>query len=248
MAAFVAKPRSVRLAAGPLILLLDGLWNRFGNEPWVLYQIAVRPCSSQTATFLDPILIAGKESSSNWERVLEQLPSDIQARTVAVVVDNLRGMKGLADARGWALQLCHFHLLMKFFGRQRMIRHAIRGGPQRILVHQLARRVLTMAGGSELEREIFQLKALSLSVEMPARIRASVRELLASLSFYRTYLTRPLFRLPNTTNTVESMGARIRAILDRHKAASSPKALLRWATALTRLRPEVACKAENQQI
>src|SRR5579883_1534313 len=245
---FVAKPRSFDVPAGPLVLLLDGLWVRFGREPWVLYQVAVKTCDEKTAVFLDPMLIAGKEGASNWEQVLDRLPAEIQAQTVAVVVDNLRGLQALAEQRNWTLQLCHFHLLKKFYGRQRMLTHAIRGGPDRLLIHQLVRRVLEMPGGPEFELEVYRLRQLTLSETVSPRIKASVRELLGSLRYYRAYLQHPFMRLPRTTNAIESMGAQIRGVLNRRKVATSPRSVLLWATALTRLRPKIVCNGHSQQI
>lgn len=245
---FVAKPRLLNVPAGPLVLLLDGLWVRFGRDPWVLYQVAVKACDGNTAVFLDPVLIAGKEGASHWEQVLNQVPGEIQARTVAVVVDNLRGLQGLAERRNWTLQLCHFHLLMKFYGRQRMLTHAIRGGPNRLVIHQLVRRVLESPEGPGLELEVLRLQQLALSEVIPPRIKASVRELLGSLRYYRAYLQHPLMRLPKTTNAIESMGAQIRGVLNRHKVATSPRSLILWATALTRLRSNIVCNGHSQQI
>lgn len=244
---FVAKPRTFNLPPGPLILLMDGLWARFGRDPWVLYQVAVKPVSSDTAHFLDPVLIQGKEGMTNWEHVLSQIPQNIQSRTVAIVVDNLPGFQALAQRRGWSLQLCHFHLLIKFYGRQRMLTHALKGGPDRLLIHKIVRRVLASPEGPSLDTEVARLHRLSLSSNLTPRLKASIRHLLASLRYYRAYYLNPHMRLPTTTNAVESMGARIRAMLNRHKAASSPRSLLLWATALTRLRPNTACNANSQQ-
>ena len=248
MRAFVAKPRRLEVPEGPLVLLLDGLWASFGRQPWVLYQVAFKPCQSKTATFLDPVLLPGKEGARNWERVLDQLPETILSKVMALVVDNLGGLKGLAERRGWALQLCHFHLLLKFYGRQRMLRHALRGGKDRVLIHELVRRVLAQPGGPDLERDLQELKALSDGPAITARLRSSIRDLLANINFYRTYLARPIHGLPTTTNSIESMGAQLRRILHRHKASSSPRSMLLWATAFTRLRPHVICNGSINRI
>src|SRR5688572_10876950 len=50
---FVSRSRRLRLPRGPLVLVLDGLYFRFGGKDWVLYLMAVKPCHQNRAVFLD---------------------------------------------------------------------------------------------------------------------------------------------------------------------------------------------------
>lgn len=66
---FVARPRKIVLPPGPLVILLDGLWFQFGGSPWVLYQMALKPCVGATAIFLDPHYCrVGKHASIGKQR------------------------------------------------------------------------------------------------------------------------------------------------------------------------------------
>ena len=67
---FVARPGPQKIPLGPLVLLADGLWFEFDGVPWVLYLTALKPCRGNVATFLDPLLLPGREGASKWEQAL----------------------------------------------------------------------------------------------------------------------------------------------------------------------------------
>jgi hypothetical protein len=116
---FVARPSPQKIPRGPLVLLVDGLWFEFDGTPWVLYLTALKPCRGSYATFLDPLLFAGKEGASRWQKALAAIAPQAARRIQAMVVDNLPGMRQLAQERRWVLQLCHFHLLLKLQAQRR---------------------------------------------------------------------------------------------------------------------------------
>lgn len=241
---YVSRPRKVVLPSGPLILLLDGLWFRFGNNPWVLYQVGLKPCAGKAVVFLDPTLLPGRESLSKWEAVVAKIPANFQRRIVGIVVDDLQGMRQLAYRRDWVLQLCQFHLTLKLYGRRGMLLHAQVGGPPRRELKALLRKALSLPAGVELDAVMLRVAELANEPLLAPRIRAVARELCHSLDHYRAYLRHPELGLPHTTNVVESMGARIRGGLHRHKAATNPGSLIIWATALTRASPNISCKPD----
>lgn len=78
----INTPRIVTLARGLLILLADALWFRFGKQRWTLYLRALRPVRGSIATFLDPILLPGKENLRDWNQVISAIAPD-QLMTVA---------------------------------------------------------------------------------------------------------------------------------------------------------------------
>ena len=239
---FVARPSPQALPRGPLVLLVDGLWFEFDGQPWVLYLTAVKACHDPQAVFLDPLLLLGKEGASRWRRVIAALPPAVQGRIRALIVDDLPGMRQIAEQRGWVLQLCHFHLLLKLRGpRRRGLRHALRGGIVRQELHQLIRRALDLPEGRRLQRTLERLRRLADAGCGTARIDRAVRECLLQLDGYRAYLRHPGLSLPRTTNAVESMGRILREMLRRSRAGSNPASLLLWATALLRVRPNVTC-------
>ena len=242
---FVERRGPKRIPHGALVLLADGLWFRFAGKPWVLYLTALKPCAGKSAFFLDPLLIAGKEGATRWEQAFAAIPVLAQARIRALVVDNLRGMQLLANRRRWVLQLCHFHLILKFQVHRRGPRRALKGGKVREEIYQLVRNALELPEGPRLNSVLGRLQRLAQTSCGTRRMQAVVREFLYCIEYYRAYQNHPTLGLPATTNTVESMGGIIRDLLRRSRAASNPRSLLLWVTALIRLRPKVTCNGKT---
>lgn len=242
---FVARPSPQKIPRGPLVLLVDGLWFEFDGVPWVLYLTALRPCRGHVATFLDPLLLPGKEGASRWRQALAAIPPSAMRRIQALVVDNLPGMQEIAKERRWVLQLCQFHLLLKLQAFRRGVRYALRGGSVREQIHQLIRDALELPDGNRLSATLRLLTNLSHGDCGTARVQTTVREFLKDLQFYRSHLTHPHLDLPRTTNCVESMCRLLREMLRSSRAGSNPASVLLWATALIRLRPKVICNGHG---
>jgi len=238
---FVARPSPQKIPRGPLVLLADGLWFEFDGRPWVLYLTALKPCKGNYATFLDPLLFSGREGASRWQQAVAAIPPNATRRIQAMVVDNLPGMKRIAQRHGWALQLCHFHLLLKLQAHRRGVRYALRGGSVREEIHRLIRNALELSDEDRLSQVLKRLAHLSHDNCGTLRIQTTVREFLLNLEYYRAYLAHPQLDLPHTTNSVESMGRLLREMFRSSRAGSNPASLLLWATAFIRLRPTVTC-------
>lgn len=239
---FVARPSPQRIPRGPLVLLVDGLWFEFDAVPWVLYLMALKPCRGNVATFLDPLLLPKKEGASRWRQALATLPPEVACRIRALVADNLPGIRRIARQRGWVLQLCHFHLLLKLQALRRGVRYTLRGGAVREEIHQLVRSVLQLPEGRRLSRSVKRLTRLSRGdCGSPAVQTIIIREFLGLLPLYRSYLAHPDLGLPQTTNAIESMCRLLREMFRSSRAGSNPKSVLLWATALIRLRRTVIC-------
>lgn len=244
---FVANCRSQKLPRGPLTLLADGLRFHFHRRPWVLYLVAVKSCSGNTAVFFDPLLLPGKEGAFRWKQVFESLPAEVRLRTRALIVDNLNGMKKITKQHGWVLQLCQFHLIRKLQVQWKRPRRALRGGIIREELYQLIREALETPSNARLRYLVRRLTQLATMESITLRLQAILRDFLKSVPYYRSYRIYPELHLPATTNAVESMACVVRDLLRRTRCASSPKALLRWATALIRLRPNVTCNGKKFQ-
>lgn len=242
---FVARASPQKIPRGPLVLLADGLWFEFDGIPWVLYLTALKPCRGNQATFLDPLLLPGKEGASRWQQALTAIPLTAKHRIQAMVVDNLPGMRKLAQQHRWVLQLCHFHLLLKLLARRGRVRYALRGGRVREEIHQLVRRALQLHDGPRLRQALDRLKRLSQGDCGTLRIQTTIREFLMNLQFYRAYLSHPTLDLPHTTNAVESMCRLLREMFRSSRAGSNPASVLLWATALIRLRPTLNCNGHS---
>ena len=230
---------------GPLVLLTDGLWFEFEGIPWVLYLTALKPCRSNQAIFLDPLLLPGREGAARWRRVLAAIPPSAKGRIRAIVADNLPGMRKLAHQHGWALQLCHFHLLLKLMARRGRVRYALRGGRVRDDIHKLVRDALELPDGHSLSHSFERLRKLSLGDCGTLRTQTTVREFLTNLHFYRAYRDQPSLGLPITTNVVESMCRLLREMFRSSRSGSNPASTLLWATAFIRLRSTLVCNGHR---
>lgn len=237
----VSAPMPQSIPPGPLVLLADGLWFEFGGKPWVLYLTALKPCRAKHATFLDPLLLPGKEGAGKWQKVIEAIPASVRHRVRGLIADNLPGMEKIATQKRWSLQLCHFHLLLKLQARRGRVRYRLRGGTVREEIEQLVRQVLVLPNGDQLRAATERLRQLSQGDCGTDRIRAMVRELLHSMRYYRTYLDHPELNLPHTTNAVESMCRLLREMFRSSRSGSNPRSVLLWATAMIRQRPKIAC-------
>ncbi|UCG85993.1 MAG: hypothetical protein JSW71_19120, partial [Gemmatimonadota bacterium] len=169
---FVARPGSQVIPRGPLVLLVDGLWFQFKRHPWVLYLMALKPCQGDYAVFLDPVLLAGTERVARWDQALASIPQAASERIRAIVADNLPGMRRLAHQRGWVLQLCHFHLLLKLYAQRGSRPHALYGGPVREQLHQCIRHALSLSEGAPLDTTLRRLHRLALTDCAPPASKA----------------------------------------------------------------------------
>ncbi len=242
---FVARPSPQQVPSGPLVLLVDGLCFEFHGKPWVLYLMALKPCRSHYAIFLDPVLIPGKEGLRRWQYALETVPPEVMSRIRAMVADNLTGVQWLADQQGWVLQLCHFHLLLKIQAIRRGTRYRLHGGQVREEIHQLVREAIETADEQRLSAVLSRLRHLSHGNCGTRRTQATVRGFLKDVAFFRTYLAHPRLGLPKTTNSVESMCRILRELFRSSRAGSNPTSVLLWATALIRVRPKVICNGHS---
>jgi hypothetical protein len=244
---FVSRPRVLRLAAGPLILLFDGLYFRFRGHYWVLYLMAVKPCRQNRAVFLDPVLLPGRENVRCWSHAFTTIPRPIQRRIRASVSDDIRGIIGVAMRRGWIVQLCHFHLISQLQGSRGRRKQKLVGRPLRETLYQLTRRALELPDGVRLESVLERLDGLVQKPMGSRVVRMAVREFLRRSDQFRAYRKYPELNLPTTTGTVEAMGRRVRDLMRQTRSISSPQALQLWATALIRTYPSIMCNGKHFQ-
>ncbi|HEV8720485.1 MAG TPA: hypothetical protein VGW77_07570 [Candidatus Binatia bacterium] len=243
----MSRPRALRLPAGPLVLVFDGLYFRFQGHHWVLYLMAVKPGRQNRALFLDPVLLPGRENVQCWSHAFTTIPARIYRRICASVSDDIRGIIGLATRQGWIVQLCHFHLISQLQGSRGGRKRKLVGRPVRETLYRLTRQALEMPDGPRLEAVLKRLKGL-VQKPMGSRVmRMVVREFLRRIDHFRAYRKYPKLGLPSTTGTVEAMGRRVRDLMRQTRSISSPHALQLWATALIRMRPTVMCNGKHFQ-
>ena len=244
---FVKQKPVHQIPQGPLILLADGMRFKFSGKVWVLYLTALKSCHRKEAVFLDPLLISGMEGAKRWEQVFAAIPTHAYQRICGLVSDNLRGMQLIARRRNWVLQLCQFHMIYKLQFHRRGLHRKLKGGKVREEIYLLIRKALILPDGLALKDVLDRLRHLTETSCGTRRMRLVVLEFLYCIDYYRAFETHPDLGLPSTNNTMESMGSIVRDALKRSHAASNPKSLLLWATALLRLRPATICNNKRLQ-
>lgn len=225
-----------------LILLADGLWFRFKGRPWVLYLMALRPVNADTATFMNPLLVEGSESMQGWQKAIATIPSDRRKRICALVGDNFKGCRSIAEENGWILQLCHFHLIAQLERAVGKRFSTVKAPGLRREAYRFVKKALLSNDGAELQRILYCLKILIAEPAMPIIYKRAIRGFFRHLDHYHAYQAYPHFRLPRTNNTSEAMGRRIRDLLSRTRALSSPQSLKLWARHCVKLKPTIACR------
>ncbi len=225
-------------------LIADALWFRFNKERWTLYLRALKPATRDTAAFLNPILLPGKESAQDWRRVIEEIPQPFLARVKAFVSDGFSGSKRIVQEYGWIFQRCHFHLIAQFQIRRGRRKTVIEGRQTREEVYQTVRKILVGKNCSRVKMLKKHLYALTRRRDCPRKLKSIAREFLRDVGHFRAYLNHPALNLPNTTNTVESIN---RIIRERCGSLRTPASLIRWANALLKHHSIFTCKRANYQ-
>src|SRR5574337_1241566 len=244
---FVSRPRVLGLPAGPLVLVLDGLYFRFRGKDWVLYLMAVKPCHQNRAVFLDPLLLPGRENLRGWSQAFTTIPAQIHRRIRASLSDEISGIIRLGTSQGWIVQLCHFHLISRLQSCRGRRNRRLAGRPLREALYQLTRQALELPDGSRLETVLKELRHLVRQATGLRVIRMIVREFLRRIDHFSAYRKYPELNLPTTTGSVEAMGRRVRDLMRQTRSISSPQALKLWATTLIRMRPTVMCNGKHFQ-
>ena len=220
----------------PLVLLADGLWFRFRQLPWVLYDMAFKPVDLDTAFFLDPVLLPGDERAERWRKALATIPEHLRKRTRALVSDGFRGSKAIARKHGWVHQRCHFHLKATLASQLGRCSPGLRGIPVRRTIYRAVCEMLEPCSEDRLARLRQLLLEQSRHPDCPRRMGGAVREAIRNLLHFRAYLHHPELCLPTTVCAVESMHNLIRRSVT---CINSPQALLLRCRSFLRLQPTI---------
>ncbi|MBI5401445.1 transposase [Candidatus Wolfebacteria bacterium] len=238
LASVVKQKSRVRIHGQKLILIIDAEWHYFRKELWTLYFLAAKPSDSSRATILDPLLRRGKENSTVWAGIINQLPGSVKKRVIALISDGIRGIENVAEKNDWIIQRCHFHLLsmlQKMRGKRattpgRLIREEIYSSVKLALSETSMRRLNILCR---------RLAVLAHKAECPKRMKLTVRGFLRYLSEFRSYLDYPELKLPITANVMESVNSIVR---EKTRTVNTPKSWHKWAIACVRFKSKFSCK------
>lgn len=81
----------------------------------------------------------------------------------------------------------------------------------------------------------------------PRKIRMIIREVLRHTDELRAYLDHPNLRLPATSNVMESLNSRLRALAGRSRGFRTGPALERWITAYVFFHSKGLCRPKIPQ-
>jgi hypothetical protein len=221
----------------PLVLVGDGLWFRFKRKNWVAYSMAVKPTGTQTAHFLDPVMLAGREDAKNWLAAIATIPPAVGERIRALVADGFRGAKMITRQRRWILQLCHRHLDAKLLGRPGR-RRKVRGEAVRGMVLAMIREARSTTDQARMVALQEMLAECARHPDLTSRISGITRRFLHDIVLYRAYLAHAELELPTTTNAIESRHSQLRQVVIGINRPLATELRLR---AYTRLHPTITC-------
>jgi len=236
--AAICKKRVVRVIGKKLILLIDAEWQYFSDDLWTLYFLSVKAVGSESVTIFDPILRCGKENASVWNELIEQLPTGIKKRIIAMVSDGIRGIESIAADRSWVLQRCHFHLL----GHLQKMRGKRTSTPGRVIREKIYNSVAQALKETDHRRLEALCKRLSVLVQhskCPRAMRMAVNEFLRRIDEFRNYLRYPKMKLPTTINVMESINSFVRK---KSLTTRTPQSWRKWAIACVRFKSKFTCK------
>lgn len=226
----------------PLVAVADALWFALGRplRRYGCFVVLLRPLAGTHAFPALLVLRAGKEGRGDWEAAFSRLPPAVRRRIVAFVSDGWRGGDNFARLHGWRFQWCHAHMQRKMAELR-----GVRNLPGKLLRQEVARLLtvfLTTPEERNAERARARIHAILARPDCPASLRQRLVALRRKHHFLRTYRRVPLWNLPVTTNSVESVNNLIRDRFRAMRGVRSVRALRYWLTAIFRTLKPIACR------
>lgn len=239
------RPWPHAVPRGPLILVMDAMWFRKGDELNTVYLLGLRAVTGDDLHFLRPILRPGHESQKRWREVIEEIPLKVRKRIRAIVSDSFSGAGGIAKERGWIFQRCQAHLLLRLEtmcgDNKRTV--SFREGRQEL--KRLAYALMNAWDEAKASKFADEFSRLGDHRECPVKLRMIVAETLRYLHEFRACYLHPELRLPATTNALENTNGRIRSLLNRSRGCRTPESLIRWITGFVYFHPIVKCRPKS---
>jgi len=239
----VAEEALLRLPVGvdALVLLVDGVWFRFGKRKWLRYDMAVKPVGVPTAFLLEPLILEGEERLQNWQLALATIPPDVYGRIRALVADGFSGCKAIARHHRWVIQMYHQHLDSRLLGRPGH-RRAVRGAAVRNTAVEMIQQARTTPDGHQLAILQQALSEYAHHPDLTARISGVIRRFLHDIALFRAYLDHRELELPTTTNSLECRHGQLRLTV---RGMNNPQAVALRVRSFTRLHPTITCNGHK---
>ena len=221
---------------------MDAIWFRHKGELMTVYLLGLRAVEKEDLSFLRPILRPGHESQKRWREVIGEIPRKAQKRIRAIVSDSFSGTGGIAKERGWILQRCQAHLLLRLETICGDNKRTVTFWEGRQELKRLAYALMNARDETRATELADAFAKLGDHRECPLKLRMIVIETLRYLHEFRACYLHPEFHLPATTNALENTNGRIRSMLNRSRGCRTPEALIRWITGFLYFHPMVKCR------
>jgi len=223
------------------ILLADGAGYTIKDEEWTLYVFLLKPIHCSCAHVLEPIMIKGKESFSNWQKALDSIPEHIRKQVIAFVSDNFRASWNITAHYQWIHQLCHFHLI-KELRRRRGGRKKLSDRSVRESIYHTVRKTLETNDPEQSAALMKELKSLSQHPQCPYKFKMVISDFFRTRERFMAYLIHPDLNIPKTNNASESL---VNLMREKTKRLNSAKAVEQWAKASVRLKQKMICNGHK---
>jgi len=240
------KPHDPPVPDGGLILIADALRLTCQRQEYAIYSMAVKPTDRSIAFFLEPVLLAGRESARGWRQAIDRIGPTIRQRIRALVSDGLPGAGMICRQNRWVHQRCHWHILAPFTGsrnRRRRVRTLLR--KTRDVAYKAIRLAINTTNQETLRLALGVLQTLIPMIPHRAwKFPGIIRQFTQDIDDFRAYQLHPELGLPATTGVVESLHAKMRPITSR---VHNPEAIRRRVACLVRLFPSMRCNRRHYQ-
>lgn len=232
-------PQNVRLilVADARVKYVEGGW-------FTGYFFFVRPVGETEAIILPPVWFPGTETSTRWKEAFKSLPSELLSQIVALVCDGHTGLVWEARWRGWLLQRCHAHLIMRIQSRRSRwysSQHQTEGEE----IYSLVKRVLREPDEQKLVSTLSRLEEIGWDTHS-RDLKNILRGFVNNYRDWRTYLAHPNLNLPTTNNTAESFSGCVHELVHRARGFRTRLKLQKWVAAIIKNRKTIKCNGKNQ--
>lgn len=242
LASLCERPWPHVVPRGKLILVMDAIWFRKGDELNTVYLLGLRAVEGEDLHFLRPILRPGHESQKRWREVIDEIPTKVRKRISAIVSDSFSGAGGIAKEHDWIFQRCQAHLLLRLETICGDNKRTVSWREGRQELKRLAYALMNTRDEVKATRLADDFAALGAHRECPMKLQMIVTETLRYLHEFRACYLHTELRLPATTNALENTNGRVRSLLNRSRGCRTPESLIRWITGFLYFHPMVKCR------
>ena len=241
---FLMKTAWPPIPEGPLVMVADARVKYVEGGWFTGHFFFLRSIRGTDASILEPFWRPGTETTAGWRLAFDSLSPDVMGRVVALTCDGHNGLVYEARYRGWLLQRCHAHLIMRIQSRRSRwysSQHKAEGEE----IYRLVKRALTEPNEQALQPILSRIEEMGWQTSSPD-LRRTLLGFVTNHQDWRTYLKHLDLNLPTTNNTAESFGSCVNELVHRARGFRSRTALIKWIAALIKNKKTLKCRGAHQ--